>query len=67
MAKSSQYYIVDVEDTVIQVTSYLVWAEDKEEATRLIEAGVYAFESVPETADTVSSEIKNIEEVGGNK
>ncbi len=66
MANDNKYYLVDVEDTVVQVTSYLVWAQDKEEVVKLIEYGMYTLESAPETVDTISSKIKNIEEVGEN-
>lgn len=61
MASSNDFYVVSVEDQVIQVTSYIVRANSKEHACDLIANGVYAFESEVETVDTISSEIKNVE------
>ena len=60
---NKNFYIVTVEDQVIQVTSYIVLAENVEHAQRLVAEGVYAFESECEVVDTVSSEIKSVEEI----
>lgn len=60
---NKNFYVVTVEDQVIQVTSYIVLAEDIDHAQRLIAGGVYAFESECEVVDTVSSEIKSVEEI----
>lgn len=55
------YYIVTVEDQVIQLTSYIVRADDAEHARRLVSEGVYAFESESEVIDTIESSIKTVE------
>ena len=60
---ASDFYIVLVEDQVVQVTSYIVRANDEEQARQLVASGVYAFESDTETVDTINSEIKNVEKI----
>lgn len=59
----TDFYVVSVEDHVIQITSYIVRADSKEKACDLVANGIYAFESDVETVDTVSSEIKTVEEI----
>lgn len=61
MANSEDFYVVDVEDHVIQITSYIVRASDADHARKLVTQGVYAFESEREIVDTISSEIKTVE------
>jgi predicted nucleic acid-binding protein len=60
---ANDFYVVTVEDQVIQITSYIVRAEDIDHAQRLVTEGIYAFESECEVVDTVSSEIKSVEEI----
>ena len=55
--------MVNVEDLVIQVTSYIVKALDAEHAEKLVIEGQYAFESEIETVDNVESQIKSVEEL----
>lgn len=57
------YYIITVEDQVIQITNYIVLADSEQQARQLVAKGVYAFESEREIVDTISSEIKTVEEV----
>ena len=59
----SKFYVVNVEDVVVQITSYVVKALDAEHAAKLIAEGVFAFESEIETIDNVESEIKSVEEL----
>jgi hypothetical protein len=63
METQSRYYIVNVEDVVVQVTSYIVKALDKDHAEKLITEGLYVFESEIETVDNVESSIKSVEEM----
>jgi hypothetical protein len=58
---ANDFYVVTVEDQVIQVTSYIVRAEDIDHARRLVAEGIYAFESEREVVDTIASEIKSVE------
>lgn len=58
---ASDFYIVAVEDQVIQVTTYIVRADDSDHARRLVAEGIYAFESEREVVDTIASEIKSVE------
>jgi hypothetical protein len=60
---ANEFYVVTVEDIVIQVTNYIVRATDASHARSLVTQGIYAFESEREVVDTVSSEIKTVEEV----
>lgn len=59
----SDFYIVTVEDEVVQITTYIVKAEDEKNARDLISQGIYAFESECEIVDTVKSEIKSVESI----
>jgi len=59
----SRFYVVNVEDLVIQVTSYIVKAIDADHAEKLVIEGQYAFESEIETVDNVESQIKSVEEL----
>lgn len=60
---ASDFYVVSVEDHVIQITNYIVRADSKEKACDLVANGIYAFESEMEIVDTISSEIKSVEVV----
>lgn len=60
----SKFFIVTVEDHVIQITNYVVKAKDEKSARSYINKGMYAFESEVEVVDTISSEVKNVEELG---
>lgn len=60
---ASDFYVVAVEDKVIQVTTYIVRAENIANARQLVSEGIYAFESESEVVDTLSSEIKSVEEI----
>lgn len=62
--QNDKFFLIEVEDTVIQRTTYVVKAENSEEAARSLEKGWYEFESQVEVLDTVSSEIKDIRELG---
>lgn len=66
MAKSEDYYVVNVEDHVVQITSYIVKANDADHAKALLTKGIYAYESECETVDTLSSEIKSVEGLWSN-
>ena len=59
----NSFYIVTVEDHVVQLTCYIVKAENEQNACDLIANGVYAFESEVEVVDTLTSEIKTVEEI----
>lgn len=61
MAKNNNFYLVTVEDKVIQLTTYIVKASDADNARQLIASGMYAFESEREIVDTLESEIKTVE------
>lgn len=63
MAAKNDFYLVSVEDTVIQVTTYLVRADSQAHAKTLVEQGMFAFESEREVIDTIESSVKSIEEV----
>ena len=58
---ANDFYVVSVEDHVIQITNYIVRAESKDQACDLVANGVYAFESEMEIVDTINSEIKSVE------
>lgn len=60
---ANNFFIVSVEDQVIQITNYIVRAEDAEKACDLVANGMYAFESEVEIVDTIASEIKTVEEI----
>lgn len=60
---NTKFFVVSVEDTVVQLTTYLVRANDSEHARALMEKGMFAFESDQETIDTIESEIKSVEEL----
>ena len=60
---ASDFYVVTVEDHVVQVTNYIVRAEDIDHARRLVAEGIYAFESEREVVDTIESEIKTVEAI----
>ena len=59
----SRFYVVNVEDVVVQVTTYIVKAIDADHAEKLITEGQYAFESEIETVDNIESSIKSVEEL----
>lgn len=61
---ANDFYVVTVEDQVIQLTSYIVRAENIDHARSLVAQGIYAFESESEVVDTISSEIKTVEGIG---
>jgi hypothetical protein len=61
MAGTDDFYVVTVEDTVIQVTCYVVRATGLNNASALVAQGIYAFASEAETVDTISSQIKSVE------
>ncbi len=63
MSENREYYIITVEDQVIQITNYIVLANSEQQARELVANGIYAFESEREIVDTISSEIKTVEEV----
>lgn len=63
METQSKYYLVNVEDVVVQVTTYIVKALDIDHAVKLVTDGVYAFESEIETIDNIESSIKSVEEM----
>lgn len=60
---ASDFYVVTVEDQVIQITNYIVRAESLENARALVAQGIYAFESEREVVDTIESEIKTVEKI----
>lgn len=60
---TSKFFVVCVEDTVVQLTTYLVRANDSEHARALMEKGMFAFESDQETVDTIDTQIKSVEEL----
>lgn len=64
---SDDFYVVDVEDHVIQITSYIVRANDEDHARKLVSSGMYAFESEREIVDTISSQIKTVEGLSKNE
>lgn len=55
------FYAVSVEDTVIQVTTYIVRAKNQDQAHTFVTQGIYAFESEREIVDTIESRITTIE------
>lgn len=55
------FYAVSVEDTVIQVTTYIVRAKNLDHAHTLVTQGIYAFESESEVVDTIESRITTVE------
>ena len=57
----SDFFLVTVEDHVIQLTTYIVRADDYDHAKLLVTNGVYAFESEREVVETIQSEIKTVE------
>ena len=59
----SRLYVVNVEDVVVQSTTYIVKALDAEHAAKLISEGMFAFESEIEVIDNIESEIKSVEEL----
>lgn len=61
MEKGDDFYVVTVEDEVVQVTTYIVRANDVSHAQSLVGQGIYAFESEREVVEVVSSEIKSVE------
>jgi hypothetical protein len=58
---TNDFFVVTVEDTVIQITTYIVRADNEGHAHSLVAEGIYAFESEREIVDTIHSEIKTIE------
>lgn len=62
-SKANDFYVVTVEDTVVQVTNYIVRAKDVLHARGLVTQGIYAFESEREVVDTINSEVKSVEEI----
>ena len=58
---ANDFYLVTVEDKVIQLTTYIVRATDENNARQLVASGMYAFESEREVVDTIESEIKTVE------
>ena len=60
---ANSFYIVTVEDHVIQITNYIVRAENEEKACDFVANGKYAFESEVEVVDTIESTIKTVEEI----
>lgn len=63
METQSKYFLVNVEDIVVQATTYIVKAIDSDHAVKLVTDGVYAFESEIETVDNIESSIKSVEEM----
>lgn len=57
------FYIVDIEDQIVQITSYIVRAENEDKAKEYVTKGIYMFESEREIVDTVESGIKKVEKV----
>jgi hypothetical protein len=60
----NDFFVVSVEDTVIQLTTYIVRADDLDHARQLVAEGIYAFESEREIVDTIATEIKTVEGLG---
>lgn len=60
---ANSFFTVTIEDQVIQITNYIVRADTEQQARELVAKGMYAFESEREVVDTISSEIKTVEEV----
>lgn len=56
-------YIVTKQDTVVQVTSYIVRARDQQHAERLVNDGQYIEETKPETVDHVDTDLVSVEEL----
>lgn len=55
------FFIVTVQDQVIQITDYIVRAKDIEEAKKFVYDGIFAFESSSEVIDTIESSVKSVE------
>lgn len=60
---ANKLFLVTKQDTVIQMTTYLVRAQDKGDALNLVDAGMYIEETKPETMDTLGTVTTGIEEI----
>jgi hypothetical protein len=60
---ANSIYLVVVQDTVVQVTGYLVRAESKEFAEATVEAGMYIEETAAEVVDTLESTVVDIVQI----
>lgn len=61
------FFIVTKQDTVIQLTDYVVQAEDLRHAEKLVDNGCFISESITETIDTVESQTKSVVELTERK
>jgi hypothetical protein len=62
----NRIFIVVKNDTVIQSTGYIVRAHDQDDATALVNAGMYIEETSSEVLDTIDSETVIVEEITTN-
>lgn len=60
---ATKLFLVVKTDTVIQATSYLVRAHDKDDAKALVDAGMYIEETRPEVLDVLESETNQVVEL----
>lgn len=58
-----KFFLVEIQDEVVQLTTYVVRANNSEMARDLVTQGRYLFESAIEIMDTLNSEIKKVEEI----
>lgn len=56
-------FLVIKEDTVLQVTGYLVRANDQDHAIATVNAGMYIEETAPDTIDTLETRTVSAEEI----
>lgn len=57
------FFIVTKEDTVVQLTDYVVQAEDIRQAEKFVDDGRFISESLTETIDTIQSKTKSVVEL----
>jgi hypothetical protein len=60
---ATKLFLVNVQDTVIQMNAYLVRAHDSEQAKDLVTSGMFIEEMKPEIMDTLDSQITAVEEL----
>ncbi len=60
---ASKLFIVTKQDTIVQMTGYLVRANDETEARDLVSAGMYIEETKTETMELLETFTASVEEV----
>jgi len=59
----TKLFLVTKEDTIVQVSTYLVRAYDEEMARSFVDSGMFIEESAPTTLETLESHTRSVEEI----